>query len=100
MMSAHTIGIWLQKPGKGHANADVLTCLPLPEHPKNIPQSGETVLLESLNTTPVNAKHVKEWMDKDQILSKVRAKVQQGDQTCDDHPQIQPYVKWINEFSV
>ena len=50
------------KPGKDHANADVLSCLPLLEHPKNIPQPGETMLLiESLNTTPVNAKHVKEW---------------------------------------
>ena len=88
------------KPGKDHANADVLSRLPLPEHPNNIPQPAETVLLmESLNMTPVTAKQVKEWTDKDPILSKVRTKIQQGDRTPDDNPQIQPYVKRIDELS-
>ena len=49
--------------------------------------------------TPVTAKQVKEWTDKDPILSKVRTKIQQGDRTPDDNPQIQPYVKRIDELS-
>ena len=88
------------KPGKDYANADVLSRLPVPEHPNNIPQPGETILLmEALNMTPVTAKQVKEWTDKDLILSKVRTKIKQGDRTPDDNPQIQSFVKRIYELS-
>ncbi len=33
------------RPGKDHANADLLSRLPLPESPREVPLPGETVLL-------------------------------------------------------
>ena len=44
------------KPGSQHANADVLSRLPLPDHPTSVPLPQETVLLmEVLQASPVTA---------------------------------------------
>ena len=62
------------KPGKEHANADLMSRLPLPETPREVPVPGETnLLLECLQTSPVNAKQIRIWTDQDHILSKVKA---------------------------
>ena len=58
------------------------------------------LLMDTLEMTPVNAKQVKQWTDHDLILSKVRAKVQKGDRRPDDHPQMQPYIKRMDELSI
>ena len=85
------------KRGQKH---DVLSRLPLCEFPKpaNIPPPGEMILLmDNLEMTPVNARQVKQWTDRNRILSKVRTKVWQGNRSSDDHPQMQPTSKeWTN----
>ena len=61
------------KPGVQQGNADGLSRLPLPESVNEIPIPGETILmLENLQTTLVNIKHVRQWTDRDPVLSKVR----------------------------
>ena len=50
--------------------------------------------------TPVNARQVKEWTEKDPILSNVRAKVQHGDRNFEDHPQMQRYQKRLDELNM
>ena len=48
------------KPGSQHANADILSRLPLPDHPTSVPLPQETVLLmEVLQASPVTAKQIK-----------------------------------------
>ena len=82
MASAHiqcwtlTLSIYdydiVYKPGKEHANADVLSRLPLPESPGEVPLPGETILLmESLQMSPVTAVQIKSWTDRDPVLSRV-----------------------------
>ena len=55
------------------------------------------LLMDTLEMTPVNAKQVKQWTD---YLSKVCAKVQKGDRRPDDHPQMQPHIKRMDELSI
>ena len=68
------------KPGPQHCNADVLSRLPLPNSPENVPVPQETVMaMEMLCVSiPVQPKQLKQWTDRDPLLSKVRCKVQTG----------------------
>ena len=67
------------KLGKKHANADVLSRLPLPEVPTGAPLPGDTVLLmECLQGAPVTALQIWTWTDRDPVLSKVRDLVLRG----------------------
>lgn len=60
------------KAGETHANADALSRLPLSEMPEYVPTPGDTVLLlEQLDHTPVNSRHIREWTRRDSILSRV-----------------------------
>ena len=46
------------KTRKENSNADVLSCLLLPESPGNVPLPGETIfLIDTLQGAPVNAAH-------------------------------------------
>ena len=88
------------KPGTDHANADLLSCLPLPDPPKKIPKPAEMVLLmETLDSSPVTARQVKTWTDRDPLLSKVRSLTQQG-WTPQTDEQLKPYQKRKEELSV
>ena len=88
------------KPGKQHANADVLSRLPLPESINSVPHPGETILLmENLQTSPVDAKQICQWTDRDPVLSKVRRLVQKGWVVTDDG-QLKPYQSRKDELSV
>lgn len=89
-LSAYDYGIEY-RPGDKHSNANVLSRLPLPESVRETPQPGETVLLmESLQSSPVNSNQIKRWTDHDPILSKVRDFTLQGWQHSSDE-QLQPY---------
>ena len=71
----YTIGY---KPGAAHANADGLSRLPLPDQPSEIPLPGETVMLfETLDCTPLRAAKIREWVDRDPLLSRVRDNIRQ-----------------------
>ena len=88
------------KPGSQHANADVLSRLPLPEHPTSVPLPQETVLLmEVLQASPVTAKQIKTWTSHDPVLSKVRDKVLQGWVDTRDLS-MQPYQRRKHELSI
>lgn len=73
------------KSGDKHANADVLSRLPLPKAPTQVPVPGETMLLmQALDSSPVTARQIKSWTDHDPVLAKVRDLLLQGWQHSDD----------------
>ena len=77
-LSAYQFTIQYKK-GHGHANAYVLSRLPLPDAPTQVPTPGDTVLLlEMLNSSPVTAQKIKQWTDRDPLLSGVRECVRNG----------------------
>ena len=58
------------RPGERLANADVLNRLPLPEAPSKVTIPAEVIsLLQTLQSSPITAEHIKSWTDKDPILS-------------------------------
>ena len=88
------------KPGSQHSNADGLSRLPLPDVPKQVPLSGEVVLLmESLQVLPVTSTQVAKWTDRNPTLAKVRDNVQRGWQHSDE-ANLRPYQRRKDELSV
>ena len=86
------------KPGVCHANADVLSCLPLPDATTNIPISRETILLmESLEALPLTVVQIARWTDR--VLAKVRDNIQRGWQHSDEAV-LHPYQSSRMELSV
>ena len=85
-----------------NANADVLSRLPLQEYPKEVTLLGETVmLLETLWSSPVNAKQIAEWMAKDPVLCKVKKWLSQGWIDTDYHVEdLRPYRQHKEELSL
>ena len=58
------------KPGKDICNANVLSRLPLPEFPATVPLPGENIfLMDTLESTPVNATRIKNWTNNDVVLA-------------------------------
>ena len=88
------------KPGNANSNADVLSRLPLPESPSSVPLPGKTVfLLETLQTSPIDATQIHNLTSKDPILAKVRAMILQG-WTHTSDKELQPYQQRVEELSV
>ena len=88
------------KPGERHANADLLSHLPLPETPAGVPTPPEIILMmETLQGTPVSAKNIRQWTDRDPLLSRVRNLVLQGWQDVEDE-EILPFSRRKRELSV
>ena len=72
ILGAYNYGI-VYKSGAQHANVDMLSCLPLPDSPAEVPVPGETILLmDMLHSLPVTSQDIKTWTDRDPVLSKVR----------------------------
>lgn len=88
------------KPGTLNGNADLLSRLPLPEAPKEVPIPGETVLsLETLQISPITAKQIKTWTSRDPVLSKVVERALSGwSYTTDDT--LAPYQRRKDELSL
>ena len=88
------------KPGQQHSNADMLSQLPLPDKPAEVPIPGETILvLDMLNSLPVIAEHIKQWTNRDSVLSRVRTMIQRGWQDSSE-TDLMPYQRRKNELSV
>ena len=73
---AQTLGAYgyliAYKLGPEHANADLLSRLPLPQAPSIVLIPGETIgLLEMLDGSPITAAQIKTWTDHDPTLSRV-----------------------------
>ena len=88
------------RPGVQHSNADVLSCLPLPEAISKVPEAGETILLmENLHLSPVTARQIRQWTDRDSVLSIVVRLVQFGWETTFD-VSLKPFQQRKEELSV
>ena len=88
------------KPGNSHNNADMLSRLPLPESPPDIPLPGETILLlEQLHSSPITAAQIKQWTNQDPVLSRVRNYVSRGWQSPAGE-QTTPYYQCREELSI
>ena len=88
------------KPGPEHANADSLSRLPLPESTSTTPQPAELIfLMDTLSNTPVHASQVRQWTDRDPLLSQVREMVLNGWKEVETE-EILPYVRRKEELSV
>ena len=88
------------KPGEHHSNADVLSRLPLPDAPMDVPTPGDTVLLtECLAALPLTASQIARWTDRDPVLAKVRDNIQRGWQHSEDSD-LQPYQIQCLELTV
>ena len=82
------------KPGTAHANADVLSRLPLPDTPITEDTPGEITL--SLNML---AKDVRSWTTRDPTLSKVRTMLSSGWKDCTD-PALKAFTQRRDELSL
>ena len=88
------------KSGKQHCNADMLSRLPIAAAPTEVPVLGDTILLlETLQSSPVTAKLIKTWTNRDPLLSRVRDKVKRGWIHTND-PKFRPYQRRYMELSV
>ena len=88
------------KEGSRHANADLLSRLPLPETVKDIPVPGETVLLfETLQASPITAAQIRLWTDRDPVLSRVGNLLLKGWRETLD-PELHPYFQRRDELSI
>ena len=89
----------MYKPGEQHANTDMLSRLPLPQAPSNVPVPPETIfLMDSLNSSPITAAHIKQWTTKDPVLSKVKDLVLRGYHGKEET--ISPYHRYWSELSI
>ncbi|XP_029551127.1 uncharacterized protein K02A2.6-like [Salmo trutta] len=87
--------------GKDNANADALSRLPLPEMPATTVVPPETIfLMERLSNSPVNANQIKQWTDRDPILSQVKRFLMQGWPPVIEDDGLGPYAKRKTELSV
>jgi hypothetical protein len=69
-----------------------LSRLPLPECPSEVLLPGETVLLlETLEASPINAKQIAEWTEKDPVLSKVKKWLTEGWPEKEREEELRPY---------
>ncbi|KAK3725271.1 hypothetical protein QZH41_010111, partial [Actinostola sp. cb2023] len=60
------------RPGRENGNADALSRLPLPVESKSTPVPGEIInLMETINTSPVDATKIEHWTARDLLLSQV-----------------------------
>ena len=89
------------KKGHDHAYGDVLSRLPLLDAPTQVPTPGDTVLLlEMLNSSPVTVQNIKQWTDRDPLLSRVQECVCNGWHSADDQEDLRPYLHRQTELSV
>ena len=78
----------------------MLSRLPLPESPPDVPLPGETILLlEQLQSSPITAGQIKKWTNQDPVLSRVRNNVLHGwQQSLND--QTEPYYLCREELGI
>ena len=88
------------KIGTRMANADAFSRLPLPGQPADVPLTGDRILVfDTLSTLLVHAAHIRSWVDKDPLLSRVRENVRRGWLTTTEAT-MGPYQTRAQELSV
>ena len=88
-------------PGKNVQDADALSRLPLPQKVR-VPIPGDLHLLrEHLDTaSPVTAKEIAQWTERDPVLARVRRFVKRGWPSSVSEEALQPYSRRKEELSV
>ena len=83
----------LYRTGNENGNADGLSRLPVLDVPGSTPVPGDIVyLLETINTSPVDATKIKLWTTRDPVLSQVLQFVLQGwPQDVEEEEGLKPY---------
>ena len=90
------------RPGKDQGHADALSRLPLPQNPSVVPVPGNLLLLqEHLDTvSPVTARQIRVWTDKDPVLAQVRRFILHGWPSQELKGELQQYWRRKEELSV
>ena len=89
------------KPGSQHGNADLLSRLPLPGSPKEVPLPGETIqLLDNLQVSPISPAQIRNWTARDPVLSKVSEMLLSGGAWSDVADDFKPYQRRREELSL
>jgi hypothetical protein len=87
--------------GKDNANADMLSRLQLPEMPATTVVPREiSFLMERLSKSPVNAKQIKQWTDRDPLLAQLKRILMQGWPPVVEDEGLRPCAKYKTELSV
>ena len=91
----------LYRPGNENSNADGLSRLPVLDVPGSTPVPGDILhLLETINTSPVDATKIKLWTARDSVLSQVLQFVLQGWPSEVEEEALKPYFIRREELSV
>ena len=100
VLSAYQYKI-VYKCGKDNANAVMLSRLPLPECPADVPTPGETMLLmETLQSSPVSVEEIRTWTKEDPVLSKVKGLLINGWKGDDGSQDLRPCRQRQEELSL
>ena len=100
VLSAYQYKI-VYKCGKDNVNADMLSRLPLPECPADVPTPGETVLLmETLQSSPVSVEEIRTWTIEDPVSSKVKGLLINGWKGDDGSEDLRPCRQRQEELSL
>ena len=87
--------------GKDNSNADALSRLPLPDTPPTTYVPPETVFaLQRVAETPVKAAQIKQWTERDPVLSQVKTFLLQGWPSVVENEDLKPYAKRKTELSL
>ena len=88
------------KPGAKHANADSLSRLPLPEATSTTtPQADIILLMDTLQSSPITARHIRQATDKDPLLARVQTLVLQRWEDGEEK-EMKPFNHHRDEMSV
>ena len=87
-------------PGTHMGNADALSRLPLPVSPSQVPIPGDVKVAINLFVHVVTVKHLRQWIQKDPILSRVCHLIQAGKAIDNAEPEMEPYNRRQMELSV
>ena len=90
------------KSGEKMGNADAMSRLPLSHEPADVPMPADVVcLLEFIDTSPIDVGMIKQWTDKDAVLSRVRRFVSSGwPESIGDDAELKPYFCRQDELSI
>ena len=77
----------------------MLSRLPLPKSPQDIPLPAETILLLEQQSSPITAAQIRKRTNQDPVLSRVRNYVLQVWQQSPNH-QTEPYYLCKDKFSI
>ncbi len=87
-------------PGRDNVVANALSRLPIVEHLVTKLNPGEVVhFLQNLSSPPMLSRHIRQWTERDPLLSKVKRAVQWG-WPRDTDSQLRPYSNRQKELSI